>query len=191
MKCSGVEIGLKQVVSGRFWCYYCDEGEMMLNNHSLPDTMYFGSPKRISELKNKVFLTPYMGIASMFIIDKENLFPKGYQTSCNLSYRQWHSLNNLLLEPLKMVNIVHNITAFENDVFEGQSTGYIYVVDITDVKDRLTVFVTNNPDREVIYNGEEPLIITKHILHTLRWDLSYNSDEVKKHGVGVAQKITD
>ena len=164
----------------------------MLDHSALPDIMYFGASKQISELKNRVFLTPHIGIASLFIIDTNDLcgtFPKGYKTSCNISYRQWDFSNDLLAEPLKMINAYHNITAFENEYATGRSSGYIHVADISNVKDKLSLFVTNNPDREVIYNGDEPLPIIKIIPHTVKWDFSFSQEDVKMHGVGTAEKI--
>jgi hypothetical protein len=161
----------------------------MLNHEDLPDIMYFGSSKQITELKNKVFLTPHIGLASLFIITGDDLFPQGYRTSCNLSYRQWNFPNELLQEPLKMVNVRHNIVAFENEIFEGQSSGYIHVVDITNVKNKLSLFVTNNPDREVIYNGDESLTIIEIIPHTVQWDFTFNPDDVKQFGIGIAEKL--
>jgi hypothetical protein len=161
----------------------------MLNQKELPNIMYFGSSKKIGELKNKVFLTPLIGIASLFVICDNDLFPKGYNVNCNLGYQQWSFSNNLLTEPLKIVNVLHNIVAFENETFEGQSSGYIHVIDINNVKDKLSLFVTNDPDREVIYNGEEPLTIIKIIPHTVQWNFSFNENEVNSHGVGTAEKI--
>ena len=160
----------------------------MINFNKLPDTMYFGSSKQILELKNKVFLTPYIGIASLFIIDDNELFPKGYRIDCNTIYRQWNYSNDLLTEALKTVNIIHNIVALKNDTFEGQSRGYIHVVNISRVKDKLSLFVTNDPNREVIYNDEEPLTIIEIIPHTVQWDLKFNQDVVKHFGIGFAKK---
>ena len=159
----------------------------MLNYNELPDIMYFGAAKKINELKDRVFLTPHIGIASLFIID--GLFPKGYRINCNIGYRQWNCSNDLLTEPLKKVNVTHNIPDFENETFEGQSSGYIHVINISKVKDKLSLFVTNNPDREVIYNGEEPLIIVKYIPHTVQWDFNFSQDDVKQFGIGTAEKI--
>ena len=164
----------------------------MSNYIGLPDIMYFGSSKQITELKNRVFLTPHIGIASLFIIDTDDFFrtfPKGYKTSCNISYHQWDYSNDLLEEPLDMVNASHNIVVFENEASKGQSSGYIHVVDISNVKDKLSLFDTNNPDREVIYNGNQPLTIIKCFPHTVNWDFSFSHDNVKRHGVGTAEKI--
>ena len=163
----------------------------MLNYNDLPHTMYFGSSKQIEELKGRVFLTPHIGIASLFIIDTNDLFrsfPRS-KHSCNISYKQWGYPNDLLSEPLKMVNASHNIVVFEDVTSDGESSGYIHVVDISNVKDKLSLFVTNDPDREVIYNGEEPLTVIKRIPHTVKWDFSFCQDNVKKHGVGVAEII--
>jgi len=159
----------------------------MLNYNELPDIMYFGATKQILELKSRVFLTPHMGIASLFTID--GLFPNGYRINCNIGYRQWNYSNDLLTEPLKTVNVLHNITALKNETFEGQSSGYIHVIDISKVKDKLSLFVTNDPDREVIYNGDTPLNIVKIISHTVKWDFNFSQDEVEKYGVGTIEKI--
>ena len=164
----------------------------MFNYNDLPDTMYFGSSRQITELKNKVFLTPYKGIASLFIIDIDDFFrtfPKGYRTSCNVSYKQWGYPNDLLIEPLDEVNAYHNIVFFENESSKGQSSGYIHVIDITNIKNRMSLFTTNNPDREVIYSGDEPLTITQCFPHTVKWDFSFSHDDLRIHGVGTAEKV--
>jgi len=160
----------------------------MLVHNTLPNIMYFGSSKQIRNLRGRVFLTPHIGVASLFIIDDNDLFPKGYTTSCNLSYNQWNYSNELLAEPLKTVNVRHNIVVFENEIFRGQSSGFIHVVNVSGVKDRLSLYVTNNPDREVVYNGDEPLSIIEIIPHTVKWDFTFNPDDVKQFGVGTAER---
>jgi len=163
----------------------------MMNHDDLPDIMYFGAANQISELKGQVFLTPHIGIASLFIIDTDDLFRefKGYEISCNLSYRQWSYPNDLLDEPLKKVNVGHNIVDFENRTCSGMSSGYIHVVDVSKVKDKLTLFTTNDPDRELIYSGDEPLPIIQYIPHTLEWDFCFCAEDVKIHGTGTARKL--
>ena len=164
----------------------------MLDQNTLPDIMYFGASKQIPVLKNKVFLTPHIGLASLFIIDKHDLcetFPKGYKTICNFSYKQWGFSTDLLAEPLQMANVYHNIVAFENEYAKGQSSGYIHVIDVSNVKHKLSLFVTNDPDRELVYNGDEPLTIIKIIPHTVKWDFSFSQEDVERHGVGTAEKI--
>jgi len=156
--------------------------EIAIALDDLPDTMYFGAPRWVGELKNRVFLTPYMGIASLFIIDKNDLLAFAGNCSFNLGYRQWYCPNDQLKEPLKVVNMIHNIKELENEVFTGRSCGYIYEVDIHNVKDKLSQFVTNDPGREVIYTGEEPLPIVKCTPHSLRWDFRFDPEEAGKHG---------
>ncbi len=160
----------------------------MLDINNIPDTLYFASSKKISELKDQVFLTPHIGIASLFIIDTNDLFPKGYEINCNLGYRQWDYPNNLLSEPLKHINVLHNIVSFKNKVFKGYSSGYIYEIDVNQVKENLSLFISNNSDREVIYNGDNALNIIQCIPHTVQWDFTFSEYEVNKHGIGTAEK---
>ncbi|MCL2286927.1 MAG: GNAT family N-acetyltransferase [Firmicutes bacterium] len=164
----------------------------MQNYNELPDIMYFGSSKQMDELKGRVFLTPHIGIASLFIIDTNDLFrsfPKGYKISCNISYDQWACANELLAQPLDVVDAHHNIPTFSNTSSCGQSSGYIHVIDISNVKDKMSLFTTNNPDREVIYNGEEPLNIIKRIPHTLKWNFTFCPEDAKRHGAGTAEQM--
>lgn len=73
----------------------------MLNCSNLPEIMFFGSSKRVGKLKGRVFLSPHIGIASLFIIDVDDLFntfPAGYETSCNISYRQWYFPQRLVIK---------------------------------------------------------------------------------------------
>lgn len=85
-------------------------------------------------------------------------------------------------------NVIHNIADFKHKTFTGISSGYIHVIDISNVKDKLSPF-DNNPDREVIYTGEQPLTIIKYIPHTVQWDFNFSHEEVEKHGIGLAEKL--
>jgi len=156
---------------------------------TLPDTMYFGASKRVDVLKGKVFLTPHIGIASLFIVDEDDLFaqlPKGYDYMCNLSYRQWNLPNEALASPLKTLNVLHNIAELDGQIYTGQSGGYIHVVDISDkgAKDKLSLFTSDNPDREMIYSGDASLPILECIPHTCQWDFAFCRDNAKEHGFG-------
>lgn len=148
-------------------------------------TMYFGTPNEIKELKGRVFLTPHIGIASLFIINKEELPIESRGYSFNIGYRQWLFPNEKLQKPLSAVNMIHNIRELSDQVLTGQSKGYIYAIDINDIKDELSLFVTNDPDREVIYNGGKPLKIMECITHTLDWDFTFDQEEENKHGLAV------
>lgn len=148
-------------------------------------TMYFGSPNEIKELKKRVFLTPHMGIASLFIINKEELPMESKGYNFNIGYRQWMFPNEKLQKPLSNVNMIHNIRELSDRVLTGQSKGYIYTIDVNDIKEKLSLFVTNDPDREVIYNGEKTLKIIDCITHTLNWDFVFDQEEENKHGLAV------
>ena len=164
----------------------------MRNAELLPNVMYFGASKAMTELKDQVFLTPHIGIASLFIINTDDLFarfPKGYCYHCNISYRQWDYPNDRLAEPLQMVNAFHNIAELASERYEGQSSGTIHAVDISGVKDKLSLFTTNDPDREVVYHGDTPLTVIKHIPNTVRWDFCFCGDDVRKHGLGTVIKV--
>jgi hypothetical protein len=161
----------------------------MINSTKLPNTMYFGASKQMSELKGEVFLTPHPGIASLFVVDVDDLFPKGYAVRCNLSYAQWFYANDLLTKPLKEINVLHNVPEFEGMVFTGQSSGYIHKIDISKIKDKLSLFETEDADREVVYHGDEPLEILEYIPCTICWDFTFSAEEIKKHGLGSAVKV--
>ena len=163
---------------------------------TLPDIMYYSSRNPHDELignNGKLFLSPYIGISSIFMIDNmENMakyikdktgsLPKSM--SFNTSYDEWNLDNESLNEPLKMVHINHNIPTLKDDVFTGVSSGYIHVVDISSIKDQLSLFITNDPDREVIYTGNEPLKPIKIIPHTLNWEMRFSKENLIKHGPG-------
>ncbi len=152
----------------------------MLKN--LPDIMYFGSPRQVNELSGRVFLTPHMGIASLFTIDLGNLRKFTMDYSYNVGYLQWHYPDSKLQKLLDMVNMTHNIRELQDNVYSGESSGFIHAVNMTRYKDRITLFVTNDSNREVIYNGIESLDIISVTPHRLHWDFSFDEAEVEKHG---------
>ena len=163
----------------------------MFDSMKLPNIMYFGASKRMDELKGQVFLTPHLGIAALFIIDVDDLFPKGYETQCNLSYDQWDFPNELLEKLPERVNVRHNMVEFEDAIFKGEARGYIHKVDISRVKDKLSLFETSNPDREVIYHGDEPLPILEIIPCALEWDFTFSAAAVKKFGAGIVKRTEE
>lgn len=164
----------------------------MFTMENLPDILYFASPRKQKTLKGKVFLTPYLGIASIFIIDRRKVMDAyfkeqlGYvpkKSSYNLGYSEWEYHNSRLQKPLTMVNIKHNIPDVTG-IGNGVAQGYIHVVDISSVKDKLHTFVTNDPDREVIYEGKDPLLITNIIPHEVQYRISFDITEVERFGKG-------
>lgn len=163
---------------------------------NLPDKMYFGTPHKITgktisaRSPRGLFLTPYMGIASMFIIDlsKEldiylnDILRKNHRElishSCNIEYDEWNLDSKELISPLAKTHLSHNLSEF-NEVKDGTATGYIYEIDVSKIKNQLQTYVTDNPDREVIYKGDDKLPITGVTQHTINWTLKYKSSGQK------------
>lgn len=165
---------------------------------TLPKIMYYGSRNRHPTVQNeKVFLTPYKGIASIFMIDTMKAIAEAYEKktgkvperiSCNTGYREWTNMEGPdLVKPLKMVHIVHNIPDL-TEVITGKSTGYIHCIDISDIRDELKTFdATNDPDREVIYAGGKPLKPVEIIEHTVKWEMRYDPEKEKHSGRGIVE----
>lgn len=172
---------------------------------SLPDQLYFSSP---NEIKGKtigaksprgLFLSPYIGISSIFIIDRHRIVKdyfneilsknnrEVYRSNYNIEYAEWDLPDNQLTHPLSKVHLFHNVPNF-NEIRTGTATGYIYAIDVSSVKDELEVFgPTNNPNREIIYKGSERLPIKKVIEHTLQYEITYRSNG--KQGVVETKSI--
>lgn len=159
----------------------------------IPNTMYFSSPTKVTELKGRVFLTPYIGISSIFTIDRFNvlkdyakkiLVAKQVFLNANIGYDEWGLPNSKLLKPLSLVHMTHNIKDLPG-IAKGTSIGYIYTVDISDIsKDQLSMFVTMDPNREIIYKGDKPLKIINVQEHTVNWELRFDPENMARHGVG-------
>lgn len=159
---------------------------------NLPDVMYFSSPRQLSELKGRVFLSPYAGISSIFIIDRADVMREYFRkyndgklnrfSYCNTGYKEWGLPDSELTSPLNRVHITQNVPRFQ-EVENGESSGYIYEIDISGTKDKLELFNMNpNSNREVIYNGSEPLKINRVTPHTLKWEIKFGPENAKKHG---------
>ena len=157
--------------------------------HIFPNIMYFGSSKELNELKHRVFLTPHIGIASLFIVDRSDLPIQCREYSFNIGYRQWNYPNEKLQRPLHRINMIHNIKDLSDQVFTGQSKGFIYTIDTANIKQKLSLYATNDPDREVIYTGEKSLKIIDRIPHALSWDFAFEMEQIKKHGLATRYSL--
>ena len=161
------------------------------NTLELPDVLYHGSPNMLKELKTGSFLTPHIGIASLFIVDKKELskYTKPSK-SYNIGYEQWDWDDSQLQNPLEYVNITHNIQRIDK-IYYGKSSGYIYEVDISKVKDKFKTFVTNDSNREIIYTGKEPLKISKTIKHSLKWDFKFSQKDADIIGIAESSEYDE
>lgn len=163
-----------------------------------PDIMYFASPNKLQKLNKKVFLTPYIGLASIFCIEKGVMFEKIEKAATktntwdwwkyrniNIEYDEWTESVDKLQKPLDHVNCTHNFSEWAvGHPIEGSSFGYIYKIDVSKVKDKLHKFEKSpTPDnREYIYIGDEPLSIIEIIPHKIHWSISYDPENEERHG---------
>lgn len=166
---------------------------------NLPDKLYFSSSVKMDKLTGRVFLTPHIGIASLFIVNLKPVMRDYFakyadheltKFNYNSGYEEWNWDNDKLQKPLDMIHINHNVPEY-TQVETGSSSGFIHVVDISSVKDQLKTFVTNNPDREVIYEGNETLPIIEVIPHTVNWEINYNESNTIEHGKGFVESYID
>lgn len=142
--------------------------------NSIPDILYVGLRRTKTPLKDKVFLTPYKGIASLFIADQEQMRTiRGY-VSNTIVYREWLLHNSKLSVPLKYTYILHDIQHIK-EIETGVSKGYIATVDVTGFKDRIKLTNLLDPEREFIYIGSEELPVLNYIPHTISWTLQYGN----------------
>ena len=162
-----------------------------LNIH-IPDIMYFSSPQDIeteylsADITGQVFMSPWIGISSLFIIDRfrdagayfrkilseHNL--QWLSSHYNIDYDEWLLSDTLLDRPLKEAHLRHNIEAFAHvPPLRAASSGYIYKLDVSGIKEELKLYVTEDANRELVYTGKERIPVTEKIPHTIQWELSY------------------
>lgn len=137
------------------------------------DIMYFGSNidfgnESIKLDHNELFLTPYIGLASIFITDRKEYFkplPKDRPHNTNIGYDEWGLSPSELQKPLKEVHVslddIPNVTPFEFDY-----TGYIYAIDVSQYKNNLYQKDWMTSDREFILKDINPVPIKEKIKWT-------------------------
>lgn len=163
----------------------------------LPNVMYFGSPNKHEELKGKVFLSPLAGIASIFCVDTmailrryaiEELGHTISRNSVNFGYDEYTAPTPKLKKPLSTIHIKHNIPKFQRTTV-GRSKGYIHVVDVSKVKDKLHQYKEQPIEREVYYESDEPLPIMRITEHEVKWTFSYDEERSYEFGDGFVEEI--
>ena len=118
-------------------------GEMIKVENFEPNKVYFGSPNRIEnpmKINRPLFVSPYPGIASIFAVRPQNLSEFGVPRGAvvNLGYDEWNGayIDTLLKKPLREVHVriegVPDLTPSES-----MRHGFIYEIDVTDLKDNL------------------------------------------------------
>ena len=165
---------------------------------SIPDIMYFSSPADMkteylsAEITGQVFMSPWIGISSLFIIDRfkeagayfrkilseHNL--KLLSSNYIIDYDEWWVSDSLLGSPLKEAHLRHNIAAFAHvPPLRSVSSGYIYKLDVSRIKEELKLYVTEDADRELVYSGKEKIPVVEKIPHTIQWELSYGENQAQ------------
>lgn len=166
-----------------------------LNTH-IPDMMYFSSPQDIeaeyisAEKTGQVFMSPWIGISSLFIIDRfrdagayfrKILSENNLQllsSHYNIDYDEWWLSDTLLDSPLKTAHLRHNIEAFQHvPPLCSVSSGYVCKLDVSGIKEELKLYVTQDANRELVYTGKERIPVVEKIPHTIQWELSYGGEQ--------------
>lgn len=141
-----------------------ENGLIKVNNFE-PDTVYFGSDKDFGEnylkLSNpELFVTPYVGLASIFTTDRRlyNL-PRGHY---NLAYTEWSS--PALDRTFDDIHVfVEGCPNLPDRHFEAD--GYIYEIDVSDLKDHIYRKQWMDKDKECLICGLDMIKIKKRIPH--------------------------
>ena len=151
------------------------------------DKLYFGSPKKYGtciELNGPLFVSPYMGIASIFVwrdMEIQKHVPKG---SYNLQYEEWmHASEEELNKPFKDVHVY--VEGYpELEPYEIENTGYIHVIDGHEYGDKLCRYKWMADDLEYLIDdtAQNEVHVTKVIECTVRYHISGKATNNPKLG---------
>lgn len=152
------------------------------------DKLYFGSPKKYGnciELNGPLFVSPYIGIASIFVwrdMEIQKHVPKG---SYNLQYEEWmHASEEELNKPFKDVHVY--VEGYpELEPYEIENTGYIHVIDGHEYGDKLCRYKWMADDLEYLIDdtsAQNEVHVTKVIECTVRYHISGKATNNPKLG---------
>lgn len=135
--------------------------------------VYHSSPFKLSKLKGEatsdwskqkgnVFVTPFKGIASCFIINRHQILNRFEKllgkriTNCNFNYDVWNFPNDQLLDIIDTVNVTIQRSGIQtNKTISGIATGYLYTIDFNKYKDRCHMFNKQiNSDVQFVIQGD-------------------------------------
>lgn len=152
------------------------------------DTLYFGSKNKIKgniKLRNdQLFVTPFITLASIFAVAPRSDFkcPLG---SYNLQYDEWKKPCEALMketQPLKNVNI--SIEGCPDLIpYSMESSGYIYAIDASKVKDNIYQLDWMDRDREFIIKGIETVKVKEVIEVNATCNIRGEKSDSPKHHV--------
>lgn len=168
--------------------------EQSMDISKIPDTLYFSAPIRYKKLQGQVFLSPHIGISSLFIVNRHQVLreyfakevgttPDKIKGSWNIGYDEWDLKGDALDRQVDKVHINHNVPEFKHTM-SGVSKGYIHKINISKFKDKLHQHGDHPIDKEIIYQGIEPLPIIEIIPHTVYWEITFSEDNMKNAGMG-------
>ena len=154
------------------------EGYQKLSEELIPcknykhDLVYLGSPDKTFKKKDVYFVTPYIGTASIFAahgaIDSK-LHELGLH-SYNSAYDEWNAPVSELGKPLSVVHV--KIYSYENksfEPFEMDSSGYIFTIDISNIKDNIFVYPWMTKSREVLIANTQDI----NVVNVQKVDVKY------------------
>ena len=111
--------------------------------------------------QGNVFVTPFKGIASCFVISRNQILRKfeqlGYRVQhCNFKYDVWNKPNEQLLEVAPVINVTIQRSGLKCDqIISGVATGYLYTIDFNKYKEHCHMFNKNpNSDVEFCIQGD-------------------------------------
>lgn len=154
------------------------EGYQKLSEELIPcknykhDLVYLGSPDKTFKKKDVYFVTPYIGTASIFAahgaIDSK-LHELGLH-SYNSAYDEWNAPVSELEKPLSVVHV--KIYSYENksfEPFEMDASGYIFMIDISNIKDNIFVYPWMTKSREVLIANTQDI----NVVNVQKVDVKY------------------
>ena len=160
-------------------------------NNIIGDFVYHGSPKKLKRIKpsgiykeekNGVFLSPYKGVASLFVIDTKDLFKIKYK-SIFIGYKEWNSRKTKQQNPLK------NTTIYHNDInakpVKGKSVGYIYTIDKNTLGETHEYEFNKNDQQEFICDDVVEFISSEKII--INWVFEYSNTMLKEYGKAIVK----
>ena len=145
-----------------------------VEQHIKDNKVYHASPKKLDKLemshmgkwyadKKGIFVTPFVQIASCFIIDKQEILDKiqksginTHDNPINFKYDVWDK-PTISLErqepPEHIIVTIKGLTGFKE--FSGKATGYLYTIDYSKYKDKTSMFLkSQTSDVEFIINDD-------------------------------------
>lgn len=130
--------------------------------------------------KGNIFVTPFKGIASCFVISRNKILRQfqrlGYIIQdCNFTYDVWNFPNEQLLDVANTVKVTIQRSGVKCDeVISGVATGYLYTIDFNKYKDHCHMFNKNpNSDVEFCIQGDVDYQKVQEI--TVNWTCNIQS----------------